>query len=42
MPPKNNALKPPANRVEASKAAAFATAETDVQDGMAMAEPPAP
>ena len=42
MAPKNKASKLPVDRAEASKAAAFATAWTVVQDGTAMVEPPAP
>jgi hypothetical protein len=42
MPPKNKAPKPPADRAEASKAVAFAAAETAAREGTATAEPLAP
>jgi hypothetical protein len=42
MPPKNKASKPPADKVEASKAVVFAAVEMAARDGTATAEPLAP
>ena len=41
MPPKHKAPKPPADKAEASKAVAFAAAETATRDGTATTESPA-